>query len=120
MSAATTPCPLCGDPLARPMQIDVCGTCFQDLHAAGAVDLHTTGEFAAVARDVKDGAPPPAPRIGRARTAAPAAGEPTCTWCQRPRHEVKLLLASGEARICNECVALCADALESELGADWR
>lgn len=119
MSTATTPCPLCGDPLARPMQIDVCGTCYQDLHAAGAAPLHTTGEFAAVSRE--DGAPPPtAPRIGRARTATPAAGEPICTWCGKPRHEVKLLLASGEARICNECVALCADVLESELGAGWR
>lgn len=111
------PCPMCGEAIDAPMQIDVCATCYHDLGSTGAVPLQSTAEFAPVT-------PARAAELARARQsrarAATGGTDPTCTWCGKPRGEVKKLLASGDARICNECVALCADVLEHELGPTWR
>jgi hypothetical protein len=111
------PCPLCGERFDTPMQVDVCGTCYQELRSSGAVALQSTGEFAPIT-------PARAAELLRARQARTRArtGEPEvlCTWCGKARKDVKKLLASGDAHICNECVALCADVLEAELGDDWR
>ncbi|HTE55078.1 MAG TPA: ClpX C4-type zinc finger protein [Kofleriaceae bacterium] len=116
MKAPPRPCPICGDDLDRSMPIDVCGVCFQELRTSGAVGLRTTGEFAPISPDHDEALAATSPPA-RARTGA---AELACTWCGKPRREVKKLLASGDAHICNECVALCADVLEAELGADWR
>lgn len=111
-------CPMCGEGLDTPMQIELCGPCYQDLSSSSGVNLHSTAEFAPIRPTGS-----PAQRSGPGRTRSrgvEAEGEVACTWCGKTRKEVKKLLASGEARICNECVALCADVLEAELGADWR
>ena len=115
MKPKPRPCPMCGERLDTAMQVDVCGPCFQELRTSGAVALQSTAEFAPVRRLAAD----PAPREGRTR-ARTSETEVSCTWCGKLRGEVKKLLASGEARICNECVALCADVLEAELGDEWR
>ena len=115
MKPDSRPCPMCGDRLETPMRIEVCGACFQELRTSGALALNTTAEFAAVRPG--QGSEPARVRHARARTPE---GEVACTWCGKLRSEVKKLLASGDARICNECVALCADVLEAELGAEWR
>ena len=109
----TRPCPMCGDRLETPMQIEVCGPCYQELRSTGSVALQSTAEFAPVRPEHEA-----AERHTRAR--ARTGEEVACTWCGKLRSEVKKLLASGDAHICNECIALCADVLESELGADWR
>jgi hypothetical protein len=104
-------CPVCGGPRLEAQHITVCGGCARTVLATGAIAVTTTMEFAAV--------PPPdsAPSGLRSRTDS---GIPLCTWCAKPRSEVKKLLSGGGANICNECVALCADVLLAELGDDWR
>jgi hypothetical protein len=104
---------MCGDELDNPMQVDVCGQCYQELRSSGAVPLLSTAEFAPFL-------PAKAEERLKARRTRSGEIEAMCTWCGKPRKDVKKLLASGDARICNECVALCADVLEAELGADWR
>ena len=115
MKPVPRPCPMCGDRLDTPMQIEVCGSCYQEMRSTGAVALHATAEFAPVRPDQEAAA-----REQHARARARTGEDLACTWCGKPRSQVKKLLASGDAHICNECVALCADVLESELGADWR
>jgi ClpX C4-type zinc finger len=117
MKPRPQPCPMCGEGLDTPMQIEVCGPCYQELRSSGAVAIQSTAEFAAVGRPRAQD--PAQTRQGRAR-ARTGELEVVCTWCGKSRKEVKKLLASGDAHICNECVALCADVLEAELGADWR
>ena len=116
MKPRDRPCAMCGEELDSPMQVDVCGLCYQDLRSSGAVPLLSTAEFA----PIRPERPDDLVAARRARRARLGEVEVGCTWCGKPRKEVKKLLASGEARICNECVALCADVLEAELGSDWR
>jgi len=104
---------MCGDELESPMQVDICGQCYQELRSSGAVPLLSTAEFAPFRATKAE----ERLKARRARTGDP---EVAGTWCGKPRKEVKKLLASGDARICNECVALCADVLEAELGDGWR
>jgi hypothetical protein len=106
---------MCGERLDKPMRIDVCGPCYQELRTSGAVALQSTAEFPPVRPPRADQAGTHPPRRHRTGDI-----EVTCTWCGKARSEVKKLLASGDAHICNECVALCADVLEAELGTDWR
>ena len=117
MKPRPRPCPMCGERLDTPIQVDVCGPCYQELRTSGAVALHATAEFAPVSAE--RAADLAAAREARAR-ARTSESEVACTWCGKLHGEVKKLLASGEARICNECVALCADVLEAELGDEWR
>lgn len=107
------PCPLCGQELEQPSQIYVCGLCHRGLQADGTVPVSSTGEFTAVRI-------PPATRRSRAPTVPGDQAPASCSWCGRDAGTVKKLLSHGDAHICNECVALCADIMESELGPDWR
>jgi hypothetical protein len=53
--------------------------------------------------------------------AAVAPGQPAgCAWCGKEGSAVKKLLGNGVVAICNECVALCADVMDAELGEGWR
>jgi hypothetical protein len=108
-------CPLCDEQLSTPMRLEICGDCFQDLGTAGSISLQTTGEFSAMtpggARRMVAG--------GRPRSFT-GDGSITCTWCGKGRDQVKKILSGKAAHLCNECVALCADILESEVGPDWR
>ena len=119
MSAFDTPCPLCNRELADAQSVFVCSACHSSLQASGAVAMHVTGEFPAVSQlaAAPTDAAPVAPRRPRTPT-TPADFQ--CSWCGKPGDEVKKLLTQGAARICNECVALCASILQAELGDDWR
>ncbi|HLU65893.1 MAG TPA: ClpX C4-type zinc finger protein [Kofleriaceae bacterium] len=108
-------CPLCSEAIHAPMSLDVCGDCFQDLRASGHIALQTTGEFSAVSPEMAE-RPRPAPRP-RSFTGDRSI---TCTWCGKSREQVKKILSSEAAHLCNECVALCADILEAEVGPGWR
>ena len=105
-------CPVCGGPQLQPQAIHVCGGCARSIATTGAISVTTTAEFAAVS-------PNQAARIldgGRARTDHGV----SCSWCGKPQDEVKKLLSGGGVNICNECVALCSDIMQAEIGDDWR
>jgi len=110
------PCPLCGRPPEHPMRLEVCGECYQEMTAAGAGVLQATGEFHAMTPERVEKMPGAAPRP-KSQTGTP---DLACTWCGKPRSEVKKILTGQSGHICNECVALCSDILEAELGPDWR
>jgi len=101
-------CPICGGELAEGKPIDVCGACHKSL--SGGIVVRATGEFLA-----------PSP----VALAAASAGEPVahaanaCSWCGKGKDEVKKLLGRAGVSMCNECVALCVDILDAELGT-WR
>lgn len=39
--------------------------------------------------------------------------QPTCSFCGKAKDEVKQLIAADDANICNECIELCTDLIES-------
>jgi len=43
------------------------------------------------------------------------AGAEKCSFCGKPRHQVASMTSTGDARICNECLALCDQILDEEL-----
>lgn len=119
MSESDPPCPICAKNLEDAQSVFVCGQCHGQLASTGAIQVHVTGEFPAVLQMAmlpEDGAPevPARPR----RPTDPA--DHNCTWCDKPGDQVKKLLTHGVAKICNECVALCADIMQAEIGDDWR
>ena len=43
-----------------------------------------------------------------------------CSFCAKRREEVGRLIAGPGVYICDECVALCVELMEEEVGPDWR
>lgn len=87
----------------------VCAGCHKSL--GGGVAVGATGEFKVPSDAVLD--------------AAEASGERpsavnVCSWCGKLEHQVKKLLGRGGVALCNECVSLCSDILDAELGETWR
>ncbi len=119
MSEPATPCPICAGSLDDAQSVFVCGRCHGQLASNGAIEVRATGEFPAVSQMamLPEDAAPTAPAGGR-RPTDPAVHN--CTWCGKPGDQVKKLLTQGGAKICNECVALCADIMQAEVGDDWR
>lgn len=62
------------------------------------------------ARQVADG-------LAGATTLDLAAG---CSFCAKRRQDVRRLIAGPGIYICDECVALCVELMEEEVGPDWR
>ncbi|MCC7000143.1 MAG: hypothetical protein IT370_36425 [Deltaproteobacteria bacterium] len=54
------------------------------------------------------------------REVAPPPGGKRCSGCGKAGAEVKKLLEAPGLVICDECVRLCADILDAELGEGWR
>jgi hypothetical protein len=119
MSHAEAHCPMCNRGLAGAQRVVVCGNCHGQLQATGVIAVHTTAEFPAVSQlaDLPDDSAGNAPERPRRPTKP---GDHECSWCGKRGDTVKKLLAKGAAKICNECVALCADIMQAELGDDWR
>lgn len=46
--------------------------------------------------------------------ANPTFPSPTCSFCGKTNHEVKKLIAGPSCYICDECIGLCNDIIESE------
>jgi len=86
----------------------VCTSCHKTL--GGGLSVNATGEFR-VPTELLDDAEASGERV-RATTA--------CAWCGKLEHEVKKLLGRGGVALCDECVALCCDILDAELGDTWR
>lgn len=85
----------------------VCGACHRSL--GGGLAVNATGEFRV---------PPELLEAGDAAGERPRVTH-TCAWCGKLEHEVRKLLGRGGVALCDECVALCCDILDAELG-DWR
>jgi hypothetical protein len=111
------PCLLCGGPLDDAQPITVCVGCHGRLLVASSAMVSSTVEFAAVSDLAAD-----AMLEGGSANAAAGPGRAfsACTWCGRTADQVKKLLRGNDACICNECVALCSDILQAELGEGWR
>ncbi len=67
-------------------------------------------QFGRAARQVADG-------LAGATALELAAG---CSFCAKRRQYVDRLIAGPDIYICDECVALCVEVMEEEVGPDWR
>lgn len=94
----------------------VCTACHKAL--GGGLSVNATGEFrvptpAELFGEHDSGADPPANTV-RPNTVG------VCSWCGKLESEVQKLLGRGGVALCNECVSLCSDILDAELGETWR
>ena len=101
-------CPICQQALDSGELVMVCGGCHRSL--GGGLSVNATGEFRVPSDTELD--------------AAAVSGEQPratglCAWCGKLEHQVKKLLGRNDTALCNECISLCADILEAELGPDW-
>jgi hypothetical protein len=67
-------------------------------------------EVGRAARQVADG-------LAGATVLELAAG---CSFCAKRREDVGRLIAGPDVYVCDECVALCVELMEEEVGPDWR
>ncbi len=89
----------------------VCTPCHKALGVGTGLAVNATGEFRVPSEADLD--------------AAEASGERpnavgVCAWCGKLESQVKKLLGRNDIALCNECVSLCSDILEAELGETWR
>jgi hypothetical protein len=87
----------------------VCGSCHVQL--GGGLEVYATGEFRAPTSEQLDAAEPTGERVHATNV---------CAWCGKHERQVRKLLGRGGVALCDECVALCCDILDAELGTSWR
>jgi len=91
----------------------VCIACHKGL--GGGLSVGATGEFLV---------PSPADLLEHAsdddRVGERVAALNVCAWCGKLEAQVKKLLGRGGVALCDECVSLCCDILDAELGDTWR
>jgi ClpX C4-type zinc finger len=102
-------CPICAQTLEGGELVMVCTSCHKAV--GGGLAVNATGEFRVPSAEQID--------------AIEASGERpqttgVCAWCGKLEREVKKLLGRGGLALCDECVALCCDILDAELGDTWR
>lgn len=102
------PCAVCGSPDDHGATVRVCGPCHRALSAPASA--RSTLEFDAVS---------PAEVSAALGVAALPASPDTCAWCNKGAGAVRKLLGRGGVALCNECIALCCEILDAELGT-WR
>lgn len=105
-------CPICAQVLEGGELVMVCTGCHKSL--GGGLSVGATGEFRV-----------PTPELLAAAHAAGGTGEHVhatnvCAWCGKLEAQVLKLLGRGGVALCNECVSLCCDILDAELGENWR
>ena len=106
-------CPICTQVLEGGELVMVCSHCHKAL--GGGLSVNATGEFRI---------PSPA-ELDEAHDSSGSPGERVhavnvCSWCGKLEAQVKKLLGRGGVALCNECVSLCCDILDAELGNTWR
>ena len=104
-------CPICAQALEGGELVMVCTPCHKAL--GGGLSVGATGEFRV-----------PSPEMLAAHEAGETGERPhttnVCAWCGKLEAQVKKLLGRGGVALCNECVSLCCDILDAEVGDDWR
>ena len=102
-------CPICAQTLEGGELVMVCGGCHKAL--GGGLSLGATGEFLVPSTEQLES--------GTASGERPQSVN-VCSWCGKLEMEVKKLLGRGTTALCDECVSLCCDILDAELGGGWR
>lgn len=103
-------CPVCHEVLAHGELVMVCGPCHGTLSAeGGSISVGHTGEFRVLPSELLER------EVGGERPIAVA----SCAWCRKPEADVRKLLGRSGVALCDECIALCCDILDAELGR-WR
>jgi hypothetical protein len=92
----------------------VCSHCHKGL--GGGLSVNATGEFRI---------PTAAELEAHSDGVIHATGERVnatnvCSWCGKLENQVKKLLGRNSTALCDECVSLCVDILDAELGNTWR
>jgi len=107
-------CPICAQTLEGGELVMVCTSCHQAL--GGGLSVGATAEFRV-----------PSPALLEAAEASSSGGGQrpqtivgVCSWCGKLENQVKKLLGRGTTTLCDECVSLCCDILDAELGTTWR
>jgi ClpX C4-type zinc finger protein len=102
-------CPICTQTLEGGELVMVCTSCHKAL--GGGLAVNATGEFRV-----------PTPEMIAAVEATGEVPQATnvCSWCGKLEADVRKLLGRGGTALCNECVSLCCDILDAELGNSWR
>jgi hypothetical protein len=106
-------CPICTQPLDGGELVMVCNGCHKAL--GGGLDVGSTGEFRVPSTQELMAHAAESESIGTLPTVVDA-----CSWCGKLELQVKKLLGRGGVALCDECVALCCDILDAELGTTWR
>lgn len=106
-------CPICAQALEGGELVMVCTACHKAL--GGGLAVGATGEFRVPSPEL----------IAAAHETAGESGEHpratnVCAWCGKLEPQVKKLLGRNNVALCNECVSLCCDILDAELGEHWR
>jgi hypothetical protein len=104
-------CPICAQALEGGELVMVCTGCHKAL--GGGLAVGATGEFLVPSSEML------------AAHAAESSGEhphatSVCAWCGKLEAQVAKLLGRNNVALCNECVSLCCDILDAELGDQWR
>jgi hypothetical protein len=102
-------CPICAQTLEGGELVMVCTNCHHAL--GGGLSVGATGEFRVPSPALLD--------AGEASGERPQAVG-ICSWCGKLESQVKKLLGRGTTSLCDECVSLCCDILDAELGTTWR
>ena len=96
----------------------VCTGCHKAL--GGGLEVGATGEFRVPSPELLAAAAQAhGAAEGREAGARPHATH-VCAWCGKLEHQVKKLLGRNNVALCDECVSLCVDILDAELGESWR
>lgn len=91
----------------------VCNHCHKAL--GGGLSVNATGEFRIpTAAEIEEHADQKHAHPGERVSAVSV-----CSWCGKLENQVKKLLGRNNVALCDECVALCVDILDAELGT-WR
>jgi hypothetical protein len=107
-------CPICAQALEGGELVMVCTACHKSL-GGGRLHVGATGEFRVPPRDYIA-----AQSDEQAHPGAAPDSTNVCSWCGKLELEVRKLLGRGGVALCNECVSLCCDILDAELGTDWH
>ncbi|MEJ7602248.1 MAG: ClpX C4-type zinc finger protein [Kofleriaceae bacterium] len=105
-------CPICAQALEEGELVMVCAPCHSSL-GGGGLALGATGEFHV---------PSSAELLDHhaANTGERPHAIAVCSWCGKLEAQVKKLLGRSGTALCDECVSLCCDILDAELGSTWR
>ena len=101
-------CPICAQALEGGELVMVCTACHTTL--GGGLAVNATGEFRV---------PTPEQLESTEATGERVRATNVCAWCGKLENQVKKLLGRNNVALCDECVALCVDILDAELGT-WR